>query len=328
VPAELVVRGSGGRERPLTAPGAPAEPAANANAPAPRISPDDTRQLARLDDEVVWPTDHVEDEPWDQPRRNAPVVPDTPPDVVKAIDPSPTPLPTRRTPSKPGSTSKPAPPPSSAPPSSSVASNSGLSKPARPAPPDEEPPPVVESTGSLPRRTFQPPPAVAPPVPADGSTWFAANTPANGSPPPRPAPEPVRRPRVSLEPTRYAWFEHVSEGPTEEPPVQVNPAGVTAPEPAPAVPPEPTWPTEQAATPPAPPPRPQGVQNGAGLPKRVPKAGLFPTTGAPAAGPAAGAAHRDPNRTRGFLASYQSGIRQDHTGAAASNENERGQENP
>jgi signal transduction histidine kinase len=307
VPAELVVRGSGDRERPLTAPGVPPEAALNSNAPAPRLAPDDTRRIHRVDDEVVWPTDSVEDEPWDPPERNAPVVPDTPPNVVKAVDPSPTPLPTR-SPRRPGE------PPLAGPPT------------ARPTPP-----PAVESTGGdqlPPRRTFSPPPAVQPPAPAEGSSWFAANTPVNASPPPRPVPEPVRRPEVSLEPTRYAWFEHMSEGPENGSSIQVNPAGATAPEPAPPVTPEPVWPVEPPVAPPAPPPRPQGAQNGAGLPKRVPKAGLFPSTGAPAAGPAAGAAHRDPNRTRGFLASYQSGIRQDHTGAAASSENERGQESP
>ncbi|EWM11223.1 hypothetical protein KUTG_01527 [Kutzneria sp. 744] len=108
----------------------------------------------------------------------------------------------------------------------------------------------------------------------------------------------------------------------------MNPSDATASDPAPEQSPEPAWPTEQPVAQPAPPPRPQGTQNGLGLPKRVPKAGLFPSTGAPAAGPANGASHRDPNRTRGFLASYQSGIRQDHTGAAASSENEKGQESP
>ena len=319
VPGELVVRGSGDRERPLTMPGTSVEAALNGNAPAPRLAPDDTRRIERIDDGVVWPTDHVEDEPWDPPERNAPMVPDTPPDVVKAFDPSPTPLPTRRIPRKPGE------------------------------PPIAGPPPTVESTGGdqlPPRRVFSPPPTVQPPVPADGSTWFAANTPAsvantpdaaarpptaasaNASPPPSQVPEPVRRPEVSLEPTSYAWFEHMSEGPGNGSSVQVNPSDATAPDPAPPASPEPAWPTEPPTAQPAPPARTQGTQNGVGLPKRVPNAGLFPATGAPAAGPPAGAAHRDPNRTRGFLASYQSGIRQDHTGAAASSENERGQESP
>ena len=343
VPAELVVRGSGDRERPLTTPGLPpVEPGLNGNAPAPRLAPDDTRRIQRIDDEVVWPTDNVEDEPWDPPQRNAPMVPDAPPDVVKAIDPSPSPLPTRRPPRKPVG------PPMSRPP------GSGLT-----------PPPAVESTGeALPRRTFSPPPAVQPPVPAAGSTWFAANTPsattppanapslnipplntpplnapslntpavnapsANGGPPPRPGPAPIGRPDVSLEPTSYSWFEHMTEGLGNGSSVQVNPTGATAPEPAPSAMPEPVWPAEPSAAQPAPPARGQSAQNGVGLPKRVPKAGLFPATGAPSAGPAAGAAHRDPNRTRGFLASYQSGTRQDHTGAAASSENERGQESP
>ncbi|QUQ66441.1 nitrate- and nitrite sensing domain-containing protein [Kutzneria sp. CA-103260] len=311
VPAELVVRGSGDRERPLSTPG---EVALNGMPPAPRLGPDDTTRIERID-EVVWPSDSVEDEPWDPPERNAPVVPDTPPNVVKAIDPSPTPLPTRRVPRKPDM-----PPALSGPPVPRPGPNSGPT------------PPEVLSTGGmeLPRRTFTPPPTVQPPVPADGATgWFAANTPvADESKPPRQDEESVLRPEVSLEPTSYAWFEHMSGGPAIESSDQVNPSGATAPEPAPPATPEPVWPAEQPAAPPAPQPRPQGVQNGAGLPKRVPKAGLFPATGAPAAGPAAGAAHRDPNRTRGFLASYQSGIRQDHTGAAASSENERGQESP
>ncbi|GAA3433751.1 nitrate- and nitrite sensing domain-containing protein [Kutzneria kofuensis] len=308
VPAELVVRGSGDRERPLAKPGVPPEAALNGNgpapltgnAPAPRLVPDDTRRLNRIEDEVVWPTDNVEDEPWDPPQRNTPVVPDTPPNVVKAIDPSPTPLPTRKGPRRPVD---PVEPPT-------------LQTGSTPAP-----------AGDLPRRTFSPPPAVQPPAPA-ASGWFMANTPPNADPPTRQDSESVLRPEVSLEPTSYAWFEHMSEGPENGSPVQVNPSGATAPDPAPTATPEPAWPTEQPAAPPAPQPRPQGNQNGAGLPKRVPKAGLFPATGAPAAGPAAGAAHRDPNRTRGFLASYQSGIRQDHTGAAASSENERGQESP
>ncbi|MFC0437524.1 nitrate- and nitrite sensing domain-containing protein [Kutzneria buriramensis] len=315
VPAELVVRGSGGgRERPL---GGPAEAGLNGNgAPAPRIAPDDTRRLDPLVEDVVWPSDSVEDEPWDPPQRNAPVVPDTPPpNVVKAIDPSPTPLPTRRPPSRPVQ------PPTQ-------------SRPASPngAPPNAVPPnagpPVVESTGSMPRPAFQPPPAVQPPVPAEGSTWFAANTPANASPPPRQGPAPVRRPEVSLEPTSYAWFEHLNGEPPKGSPVQVNPSGTNVPEPTPAAPSEPVWPAEPPAARPAPTARPQGEQNGAGLPKRVPKAGLFKAAGAPDGGPATAAANRDPNRTRGFLASYQSGIRQDHTGAAASSENERGQESP
>jgi len=304
VPAELVVRGSGDRERPLTT---PIEPALNGNAPAPRLAPDDTTRIRRIDDEVVWPSDTVEDEPWDPPQRNAPIVPDTPPpNVVKAIDPSPTPLPSRKGPRRPVDPGPLEPP--------------TLQTGPTPAP----------SAGDLPRRTFTPPPAVQPPAnPAAG--WFAANTPSgadNAEPPSRPDPESVRRPEVSLEPTSYAWFEHMSGGPENGSPVQVNPSDVTASDPVPAATPEPAWPTEPPAAQPAPPARAQGTQNGVGLPKRVPKAGLFPSTGAPAAGPANGAAHRDPNRTRGFLASYQSGIRQDHTGAAASSENERGQESP
>jgi len=329
VPAELVVRGSGDRERPLSTPGI----SLNGMPPAPRLGPDDTTRIERID-EVVWPTDSVEDEPWDPPERNTPVVPDAPPpNVVKAIDPSPTPLPTRRVPRKPVEPPL-AGPPLAGPPVPGPAMHGPPAPRSGPKPPPgPTSPPEVLSTGGmeLPRRTFTPPPAAPPPAAAaNGATgWFASNTPTdNDSPPPRQDPQPVLRPEVSLEPTSYAWFEHMAEGPTNGSSDQVNPSGATAPEPAPPATPEPVWPAEQPAAQPAPQPRPQGVQNGVGLPKRVPKAGLFPATGAPAAGPAAGAAHRDPNRTRGFLASYQSGIRQDHTGAAASSENERGQESP
>jgi signal transduction histidine kinase len=318
VPAELVVRGSGDRERPLSASGGAA--ALAGMPPAPRLGPDDTTRIERID-EVVWPTDSVEDEPWDPPERNAPLVPDTPPpNVVKAIDPSPTPLPTRRVPRKP------------------VEPPADDAMPPRPQQPSTSPPEVLSTGGmELPRRPVTPPPTARPSTPAEPPTpdangatgWFASNTPSSTeSQPPRQDQESVLRPEVSLEPTSYAWFEHMAEGPANGSSDQVNPSGATAPEPAPPATPEPVWPAEPPAAPPAPPARPQGVQNGVGLPKRVPKAGLFPATGAPAAGPAAGAAHRDPNRTRGFLASYQSGIRQDHTGAAASSENERGQESP
>ncbi|GAA0617399.1 hypothetical protein GCM10010174_39220 [Kutzneria viridogrisea] len=63
------------------------------------------------------------------------------------------------------------------------------------------------------------------------------------------------------------------------------------------------------------------------LPKRVPKSGVFGDDGGRGGQRPNAAASRDPNRTRGFLASYQSGIRQGHTDQPVTHDdNERGQQ--
>jgi signal transduction histidine kinase len=182
-----------------------------------------------------------------------------------------------------------------------------------------DPSPTPLPTRQVPPRTTPPPAAVQPPpAKLSGSGWFAANTPVDG----------VRPSDVSLEPTQYAWFEHMSEGSGIGSPVQVNPAVAEPRQTGPVEANEPVWPTEHGTAPAVEPTQPPATTNGTGLPKRVPKTGLFKTTDAAEAGPEAAAANRDPNRTRGFLTSYQSGVRQDHTGRAASSENERWQENP
>jgi signal transduction histidine kinase len=170
--------------------------------------------------------------------------------------------------------------------------------------------------------------AVGPPLPSrkPRSTWFAADTPADGD-------------DVTFEPTPYTWFasnagpDLVIDSTPDTSSNQVNPL-VRSAQPVPSQPvptpseqrvshPGPLWPSTSIDE------QPEPGQGAAGLPKRVPKAGLFPAVRTEPISPARVAANRDPHRTRGFLASYQSGIRQDLTGqSASSNENERGQEHP
>jgi signal transduction histidine kinase len=148
---------------------------------------------------------------------------------------------------------------------------------------------------------------------------------------------------------RFGWFDGIasgevtsaSAGPEDTrsgPPAErvTHPAETSRPSierptppPVPAVAPSPP-PAERpvAAAAPA---EPLSVDvTSAGLPRRRPKAHLLPNLAqrpSPAA-PESTPAHRNPERTRGFLSNYQAGVRQGRPSALQENDNPYGQENP
>ncbi|WP_169314075.1 nitrate- and nitrite sensing domain-containing protein [Streptomyces piniterrae] len=144
-------------------------------------------------------------------------------------------------------------------------------------------------------------------------TWPGA-TPQDIARPPAPPAANAPEPHTSKDTDGFSWFaSEAARPPTAEPP--------DTPQPPPTVgPPEPAAPRR----PPAPEPTGDAETGDAetgdaetadhtpvGLPKRVPRANLAPGLAAPRAGAAGDVpASQDASRTRGFLDSYQAGIRQ------------------
>ncbi|MFD7656149.1 nitrate- and nitrite sensing domain-containing protein [Actinosynnema sp. NPDC059797] len=181
-------------------------------------------------------------------------------------------------------------------------------QPVLPQSPSTGPQPVLPQSPSTGPQSLIMPPAVPPlppvvPLKQDGWSPFSGRT-TDPSPPAAPAPAPTPTPAPSPAPRRNGstWF-----GGTRVPTGPAEPARHRAPEDH-----------ERGEAP--------VTESASGLPKRRPRKNLVENLVAerPGAPDAVAPVRRDPQATRGFLSSYQTGIRQ---GVQESGENRAGQEN-